>query len=140
MFSPAAKIRSSLGVLLFTAFLAVNFFGLAHFSMSSTMDMGLDPATCPFMIGPAICTMSPLQHIDEWQQMFASIPTKFKLLLFVLLTSAFLFFLALWNQRIFAPPRTSAHHRIQTQERALRLPPPLFVQLFSQGILNPKSF
>jgi hypothetical protein len=28
---------------------------------------------CPYMSVPALCTMSPLEHLSQWQQMFAAV-------------------------------------------------------------------
>lgn len=62
----------------FLAIMIIELFGAAVFALSMT---GEEMTTCPLMHGVAICPMNPLQHLEEWEALFAAIvPAGFLLL------------------------------------------------------------
>lgn len=120
------------GLTLFTVF-----FGLSHFGMSG--HYGPKMVNCPFMPGhSSICKMSPMEHIQAWQNMFTVLPAKEALsLVFSLLA-----LLALLGVReIFYtsnPPLSNLYRNFFLKNR-ISIPNPL-KEAFSSGILNPKLF
>lgn len=87
-------------------------------------------AGCPLMVGQAtLCIGSPLAHLDHWQDVFvAVIVNTFALFGLVILTIVVLPF------RL--PDKRRA--RVDSRPPGPDLPP-LFQELFSQGILHPKA-
>jgi hypothetical protein len=94
---------------------------------------------CPFMNdGVAVlCTMSPLEHIEAWQDMFLAIPvTSIILLCIVALAFAVPF---LYSPK-WSPPRLRAFEftpLYTTQKLSFQS---YIQEAFSSGILNPKLF
>lgn len=95
--------------------------------------------TCPFSTGVStLCSMTPLEHIETWQGMFAAIPVN----------DMFTIFLLLVVTVVIAPmfSRFSTDFLgVQLQKyqlayvRSFVIPRPLH-KAFSRGILNPKIF
>lgn len=87
-------------------------------------------AGCPLMVGQAtLCVGSPLAHLDHWQDVFvAVIVNTFALFALVILTIVVLPF------RLPDKRRARVDSRPPEPDR-----PPLFQELFSQGILHPKA-
>ncbi len=90
---------------------------------------------CPYMGVPVLCNMSPLEHLSEWQSMFAATAQQFA-------TAALLLLLALaivWQffGHLFVPERTKTLvPRYRYRERVfdpLRL-------AFARGIIHTKVF
>ncbi|MBI2030695.1 hypothetical protein HYT05_03665 [Candidatus Kaiserbacteria bacterium] len=44
---------------------------------------------CPYMGVTALCDMTPLTHLSEWQSMFASVAQQFSIFIFLLLIALF---------------------------------------------------
>ena len=129
-----APIMFTLGI---TAFLLMGFLGLSHFSMAMGTDGEMAMSDCPFMIGMNICTMSAFEHIATWQSMFAHIlqPQHATLLLFSLS------FLVLGLVRQLHQPLANRFKQIAYLSYGEYVPTVKpFQELFSNGILNPKSF
>lgn len=89
---------------------------------------------CPFMDVPTLCNMSPLEHMSEWQSMFAATVQQFATTsLLLVLTLAVLWYFAGF---LFVPKRTELLPRFRYRERVfdpLRL-------AFARGIIHPKVF
>lgn len=102
------------------------------FMVPMTMDGHHHEPGCPFMPGEqSICMMTPLDHIAAWQSTFTTlVPDAVKLVLLALCFVAIL-------PQLFRPPDKLRRSLITVF--TLDLPPPLYQQLFSQGILNPKA-
>lgn len=114
-------------------------FGLLQINMyMSTMD---GKANCPFSgHSIVICQMNPMEHIQEWQSMFTTLPTKNALsILSVLLSLLVLLVLGFLNTTYsFKKPRLEQYVNPFYLNRV-----PIFNPLkeaFSRGILNPKLF
>lgn len=119
-------------------FLIVAFMGLN--SMGTMGSMG-QAVRCPFSgHSMSICSMNPLEHIEEWQGVFVTLPIKDNLLLL----STLLFIFALFGLRYFR--KFSIHNlsqlKIQNNSFYLRITPVFnyLQEAFSGGILNPKLF
>lgn len=127
-----SRFKNVIKLLVVLAILAVPLFGISCFGLG--MDMGSPTANCPF--GGhlmSVCEMNPMDHIQERQSIFTTLPAKDTLALLSLLF-AMIGLLKLWQ--IFSVPKISKAdfyiHR-----------PPIFNSLqeaFSKGILNPKIF
>ncbi len=123
----------------FLLLLVVSSFGFAYFHTQSMSATDVPVSGCPFMNeGTAVlCTMSPLEHIEEWQHMFLAIPVAFALFLCVAVLTFALPFLYSTNRLLlrrfqfnFSPPYTNGKPLFQSYIQAA----------FSSGILNPKLF
>jgi hypothetical protein len=129
MFRLAAK--SSIFFLLVTLVLMMSVGGI--FSAQMMMEDGMHD--CPFMGIAALCEMSPLQHLSEWQSMFATTFQQFS-------TFALLLLLALaltWRfaDQFFLPKPTKIFvPRYRYRERVFD---PLKLA-FARGLIHPKVF
>jgi len=129
-----AKIFFFVGAVIF---LSMSFFGLYHFSTQMNSDMSM--SNCPFMVGMSLCTMTPFEHISAWQNIFGNVPvqngTIVMLLFAVSLALAFLL-----TRKINSPPKYPLDLRRHLHFEKY-IPAVHFLQeLFSDGILNPKTF
>ncbi len=117
-------------------FLLAAFFGLSHTGMSA--DMNGQMAGCPFMAAVTVCQMTPLQHILSWQNAFAALPGQNGLSeffsLFLLAIAALLF--ARLKPKMETLPEQNLYFSDLKRSPAKRP----FLELFSDGILNPKIF
>ncbi len=115
------------------------FFGLSKFGMG--MDMNGTMVNCPFGgHSMSICKMNPMEHIQEWQSMFTTLPTK-DALSFLYAFLALLVLLAIGTWKKF-----SIHDQLWPEVyinpfylRRYQIFDPL-QEAFSSGILNPKIF
>lgn len=90
---------------------------------------------CPFMGVPALCGMSPLAHLVEWQLMFTAVLQQMTVSLLLLLFAVVI----TWQYRreMYVPERT------ETLLPRLRDPERIFDPLrlaFARGIIHPKVF
>lgn len=114
-------------------------FGISQISMDmNTMD---GKANCPFGgHSMSICKMNPMEHIQEWQSMFTTLPAKDALSIL----SALLSLLALLALRFLNTPSLFRKPRLEQYLNLFYLNRvPIFDPLqeaFSRGILNPKLF
>jgi len=122
-----------IAVLLFSTF--VLFFHMASMA-KETVSVGM----CPFSAqSSSVCAMTPVEHIQAWQSMFAALPLSEMVTLFSLLLAGIFFARAFRSQAIdlFAlSSRQGYRFAYATQYVA---PRPL-QEAFSTGILNPKLF
>ena len=118
--------------LLLTAVLMMNFGG---FFTSEMMMENSVMHPCPYMGVAAICNMSPLEHLSQWQQMFTTTVqpmTTFALLL--LLAIAVFLHVA---EKLSVPKRLERFRpRYRYRERVFDL----MQRLFARGILNSKAY
>lgn len=117
--------------------LLAGFSGLPHIGMD--MESAPQMSFCPMMLGPAICNMSPIQHIASWQSMFTSIPQNAALLVFLILSALSMAVAWLWTRLWHFSLEERARSR-DPQVSTVALPAPFLQELFSSGILNPKLF
>lgn len=131
------KVRKILKSSVVLATLWILFFGFSQFGMG--MDMSGQMVNCPFSgHSMSICKMNPMEHIEEWQSMFASLPVKDTLSIFFVL----LLFIALrnllpWHK--FSLPEIKYLHTKYLFRGNFYISNPL-KEAFSRGILNPKLF
>lgn len=119
------------------AVFTVLLFGISFFGVG--MDTISPTANCPFGgHSMSICIMNPMEHIQEWQSMFTTLPAKNTLALLSLLL---VLFALLKLRQVFSVPK------IPQADSYINLfylhRPPIFNPLqeaFSSGILNPKIF
>lgn len=132
-----ARIKNIIKFPIVLAVFTVLLFGISCFGMG--MDTMAPTANCPFGgHSMSICKMNPMEHIQEWQKMFTTLPVKDTLVLLSLLLALF----ALLKLRhIFSVPK------IPQADSCINLfylhRPPIFnpfKEAFSSGILNPKIF
>ena len=90
---------------------------------------------CPYMGVAGICTMTPLEHVSQWQQMFTTTVqpmTTFALLLLLAITV----FLHV-AEKLFVPKRLERFRpRYRYGERVFDL----MQRLFARGILHSKAY
>lgn len=136
------SVKNNTGKVLFwigiLAILLIPSLGLIHFNMQMGMDGKMSMSDCPFMVGSSLCTMTPLQHISIWRNMFTTLPSQDTILQFFLIFSTFVFCFIFFRQ-VFSPPKNSFY---LSRNRYLRyiFPTNYLREAFSSGILNPKLF
>ena len=115
-----------LSLIITIAFIAVAGFGLMAMP-SHHHEVG-----CPFMPGEqVVCPMNAFDHISAWQNMFTTtLPT----LVVLLLAIAFVVLIPWENS---GPPRVLVRSHLYRRDGPT-LPPSLYQELFSSGILHPK--
>lgn len=118
---------------------AASVFGLAHTATGMDMDGAPHMPGCPFMGEAVMCTMTIMEHIQQWHTIFTATPAKVLALSFVMLL--FVFALSVLAVRI----RFIDIVRYQLSKNFLETLyfPRYFNHLqeaFSQGILNPKIY
>lgn len=116
----------------------VMFLGLFQITSHMQGEAGMS-GNCPLMPGhsAAICRMNPLEHIQEWQKMFTSLPIEnsaeaiLALLSLFLLGSAFLKTSKLYTEKLSEAffQRLYFNFLFDPLEKA-----------YARGILNPKLF
>ena len=122
------------------AFMFMTLFGM--FQPAMNMSMGGDMSShCPFMTGMNLCPMTPLEHVSYMQSFFTSIPQQENPFLVLLLALSFIAVFGLpWLRNLFSPPNSSSRSFQYFYRQRSRSIPNVLQELFSQGILNPKSF
>lgn len=119
--------------------LYVLFFGF--FQFDTGMGQNGRTVNCPFSNhSMSICKMNPLEHLQEWQDMFTTLPTRDTLTFL----AVFLFVLALLGLKFFR--KFSLYDQYYARSyinlfyfKRFFIPHPLKIA-FSRGILNPKTF
>jgi hypothetical protein len=106
--------------------------------MSHNKSMAASMSPCPYMVGgSSMCTMNLFDHIQSWQDALRAIPTNTILLVALLLLATFTF--SFIRQRYLQ--EQFERIRIRLYERLARSHTmSLYTHLFSQGILNTKSY
>ncbi|MBP6924135.1 MAG: hypothetical protein KBC62_02395 [Candidatus Pacebacteria bacterium] len=138
MFKSTVMIKKLLGG--FSLLLLLTSFGFAYFHTQGMSATDMPMPGCPFMNDgvPVLCTMSPLEHIEAWQDMFVAIPALgIALLLSLILLSVFIFnhLPQKWPvqaNRFFQPAPSSIALKQSFSS--------YLTKAFSDGILNPKLF
>lgn len=137
-FSTTGKVVLTLGL---AAFLFLGLLGMSYSNMSMGPDGSMTMTNCPLMTGQAVvCNMNLLQHIAAWQSMFVTTLQQNGSDLLALLLAALALTL-IWTRLLrpkLQPEPALAFAVIKSRE--ISLPSPLFQELFSSGILNPKLF
>src|SRR3989338_2200471 len=136
-----AKIQKIIKLTVVLAFSAVLLFGFSGFGMMG-MDMNSPMVNCPFGgHSMSICKMNPMEHIQEWQSMFTTLPAKDAL---SSLLSILLALLALLGVRFFRKFSIHDKPRLETHTNTFYLRNTFVFdplkEAFSSGILNPKIF
>ena len=133
------KIPKIITIVLAILTLYVLFFGFFQFDMG--MDQNGKMVNCPFSNhSMSICKMNPLEHLQEWQSMFTTLPARD----IVPLLTALLSILALLGLKFFEKFPLSEQSKTGSYIsifylKNLFIPHPLKIA-FSRGILNPKTF
>ncbi len=134
------KIKLTLGLVVLTSFIF-----LALFSLNVNTDMKMNQgvktmSSCPYIQnGAAICTMNIFDHLESWQNSLNIIPIKniISTILFALVLG--FIFLSLkklqWLQEKYKRIRIRIYEKSIRQHKSF-----VYTYLFSQGILNPKSY
>ena len=105
------------------------------FSAEMMMDDNGSTHNCPFMGMTAICTMSPLVHLSQWQQMFAATTSQLATILLLLLASVALtsFIYGLLVPRSPSAPIATKYREKEVIFNPLKL-------AFARGLIHPKVF
>lgn len=114
-------------------FVLIAYLALGSFLMMGMMDHHhMMAGGCPFMPGEqAMCQMDAFDHISAWQSAFVSVvPT---ILILSILAAVVVFAWRHWY-----PPPDLILASVAYRARARTTIVPLYQQLFSRGILNPK--
>lgn len=114
-------------------------FSLAYFHTQGMSAMDVPMPGCPFMNDgvPVLCTMSPLEHIEAWQDMFTAIPVAFAILLCLTLL---VFFTPYLHSFKWSPPLRSRFRFTAPYTTSKPIFQSYIQEAFSSGILNPKLF
>lgn len=131
------KIQNLIKIALVLVVFWVLLFGFSQMGMDmSTMN---GKANCPFGgHSMTICQMNPMEHIQEWQNMFTTLPAKDALsILFVLVALLALRKLPPWG-KVLLPQLSHKYFRLPVLDN-FQIIHPLQVAL-ARGILNPKIF
>lgn len=134
-----ASIKNLPKIIVIVSTLWVLFFGL--FQLTTSMDMTRPMINCPFSShSMSICKMNPLEHIQEWQSMFTTLPKKnFLSFLFTILASVILSRIKFWKKFSMPEPPLLSYGFQSSFENSLKILHPLKLA-YSRGILNPKTF
>jgi len=138
MFSlnPIKLIKYSIALAVFAMLL----FGFCGFG--ANMDMNGTMVNCPFAgHSMSICKMNPMEHIQEWQSMFTTLPAKDALssLLTILLALLALLGLSFFKKfSLHDQPWPEVYINPFYLRRSQIFNP--LKEAFSNGILNPKIF
>lgn len=137
MFKSTVMIKKLLGG--FSLLLLLTSFGFAYFHTQSMSAMDVPMPGCPFMNDgvPVLCTMSPLEHIEAWQDMFTAIPVTFAILLCITLL---VFFAPYLHSFKWSPPLRSRFRFTAPYTTSKPIFQSYIQEAFSSGILNPKLF
>ena len=141
MFSIKDKIKFITAFIAFTSFVFIALFGLLTMPMHMDAEKGMIMSPCPYMQGgSSLCPMNLIDHIQAWQNTLRAVPNKTISLILVALLfatiSSFFFKETLWLEEMYERQRIKRYKlRHLTFHKPL-----LFRYLFSQGILNPKSY
>ena len=68
-------------------------------------------ADCSYIGMPALCAMSPLQHLSEWQQTFAAVVQQTSTFVFLLLALCAAALLSARSRQLGLEPRASRAYR-----------------------------
>ena len=134
------KISRLLGAFILLAFIAVSLFGSGSGISMQTEAHG-KMTGCIFS-GTTLCTMTPFEHMAEWQTTLSSIPTQAgsALLLLLVLAAVYVAFV------IARQLRHVSFNLIEIRQKLYRKRAFTFAyadplqEAFSQGILNPKTY
>lgn len=132
------KTQNIIKVSLTLSVLWVLLFGFSQFGMNMDMQDGM--INCPFMPGHSavICQMNPLEHIQEWQNMFIALPMSvISILIFVILLLFVLKRFKFWDT-LQIPEISNFYSKFSFSDNFKAFNP--LQEAFSQGILNPKLF
>ena len=130
------EIRKTLITLSLMIFLLVGATGMAY--SGTMMDHGMETMLgCPLMShSAAICNMNPLEHLTQWQHLFAAIPAQSVALLLLMLLALF-FSLRLDQYRWLLHPSPQLVYVSYDPEAITHDPLRRFI--FS-GLMHPKVF
>jgi hypothetical protein len=132
------RVRKILKSSVVLATLWILFFGFSQFGMGMSMDMN-GQINCPFSgHSMSICKMNPMEHIEEWQSMFASLPVKDALsILFTLILFIAVRKLIPWHKFSLLEIKYLYTKYLFRNNFHIHYP---LKEAFSRGILNPKLF
>lgn len=127
-------------ILLTLLFVTVMFGGLFNLSAGMSLTGNSDMSGCLFMDhGQALCSMSALEHLGEWQSSFlVMIPVLTWLLAAAVATAIFFSIAPVWLSR-----KRTLRQEISIVESSLKIltfPKRPLQELFSNGVLHPKLF
>ncbi len=127
----STKVNTFL-LFLIVFFLVLNMGG----AFSAHMMMDGDMTPCPYMGMASLCTMTPLEHLSGWQNMF-SIPLQESVTL-MLLSIIILSLVWLFTYYLFKPPQSLSRvfSRYRYKEKILN---PLELA-FAQGLIHSKAY
>ena len=120
--------------------IAMLLFGFSGFGMMG-MDMNSPMVNCPFGgHSMSICKMNPMEHIQEWQSMFTTLPAKDAIsFLSALLALLALLAIGAWKKFSIHDQPWPEIYINPFYLRKYQIFDPL-QESFSSGILNPKIF
>lgn len=114
----------------FTSIVLVAFIMLAGFGLYvPTMNHDGHEMGCPFAPGGTAICAAPLAHLEHWQSAFVTILAE------TLVLAAALIFLG----APFPIPKIDPQYERYRLRARIPVRPPMFQELFSRGILNPKA-
>lgn len=94
---------------------------------------------CPFSDhSMSVCNINPMEHIEEWQNLFTTLPVKGALAFLSLILVLFILFRLRQISSLLKIHKTDSYINLFDINR-----PPIFdsfKEAFSSGIINPKTF
>ena len=137
------KTKLTISFIVLTSFVLLALFGLfTIMPMNMNADINtVDISHCPYMEGGySMCPINSFNNIEAWQNTLRAIPIK-NILSLILLSLIFVFFIFLNVKRVRWLYEKYTCTKIRLYKKLIvNYPIPLFVFLFSQGILNSKSY
>lgn len=122
-------------VILLTMWVLV--FGLYQFGVN--MNMGGGMVNCPFSgHAMSICKMNPMEHLQEWQNMFLADPALGSILFLVLILASFLI-ISRFAKYLNQINLTNSYKKLLLYFQSEPIIN-ILQEAFSNGILNPKTY
>jgi hypothetical protein len=122
-------VRKLFFVFALGGYISVALFGITH--IAHMTEMGMPVQNCPFALGThSLCQMSGALHEEIWKSFSIASLAIYTFFLFTV-------FLTLFSLAIYFPSPSPESLLQSRRNRTMIIP--LFRDLFSQGILNPKA-
>ena len=126
----SSRLAIIASLIVLVSYIWISIFGLLQTAHASNNSHHMH-SDCPYMIGQqSICSMDTFDHLQAWQAFSTVIVPVFEIL-----ALAVLLFATAWLWYL-SPPGLGLLYTKQTYGL---IPAPLYQQLFSKGILNPKA-
>ncbi len=121
------------------ALIFISLFGIIHASSDMQMNGKGHMTGCFFDGHTELCTMTLIEHIQTWRNLFTARPLKYGTFFVLLLGLAFAWFFSFRRHYLFDAKRIM-RQKFRYFQRFVFPFSSLLQEAFSQGILNPKIY